>query len=387
MTWLLILGALTAYGTESNDALNQRLLGEATEQIAPASEPSGSTAVDASMVPSQQFAIEGLPAASEATAASPVSGLGTLYGMWPLGLGIVAAGGFLVARKKGLAVPGLSKGFAAPKVPMKVISRNTLGGNAAILLVDVEGADGVTRRLLLGTGGNATPTLVTDLGAAGEVHTPKTIEDAIPESFSMTMKQQMESVPQAPAPRASATPAPVQFAETQPARTEATPSTVYDELEYNPEGVEPGSDPLHTRLRRVHRHRATGSRAVISKSQKAVAQGGNWKVNQFSSTAQEGPTTEVDDQGITVKVRSSKSHLEAFAAKNVADEVASITPKAANTPAAPSRKRLDVSNAFEAELRRRVYDATPDERRARSEAAKALVDRMIQERMSQAQSA
>ena len=43
MTWLLILGALTAYGTESNDALNQRLLGEATEQIAPASEPSGST--------------------------------------------------------------------------------------------------------------------------------------------------------------------------------------------------------------------------------------------------------------------------------------------------------------------------------------------------------
>lgn len=307
--------------------------------------------------------------------------------MWPLGLGIVAAGGFLVARKKGIAVPGLTKGFTAPKVPMKVISRNTLGGNAAILLVDVEGADGVTRRLLLGTGGNATPTLVTDLGAAGDARTPNTIAEAIPESFSMTMKQEMAATPHVQTPRPVATPAPVRVEEAPAMRTESAAKTPYDEMEYNPEGVEPGSDPLNTRLRRVHRHRTNGSRAVIAKSQKAVAQGGNWKVNQFSNTSEGASTTEIDDQGITVKVRNSKSHLETFAAKNVAEQSMSPTPTAANAPAAPSRKRLDVSNAFEAELRRRVYDATPDERRARSEAAKALVDRMIQERMSQAQSA
>jgi hypothetical protein len=367
MTWLLFFLATTAFGAEQDNELNNRLLGEPTEQVA----AYDAMADDGIITPKSQ--LMGMQATGtkvpKAASASSMDAFQTMYGMWPLFIGIFAAGGFLVLRKKGVTIPGLSKVTAAPAIPMKVISRNSLGGNAAILLVDVEGADGVVRRLLLGTGGNATPSLVTDLGARGGQAKATSDGPAIPESFSMKMKQELGPVP-APKPA----PAPVQQQRKPVAFAE------FEEQEYNPEGVEPGSDPLHTRLRRVHRHRPAGARAVIPKT----ANGGNWKVNSFAADAEEGTTTEVDEDGITVKMSNSKSHLEAFAAKNVTteSEVAAVP-----APANDSRKRLDVSNAFEAELRRRVYDATPSERKARSEAAKALVNKMIQERMGQAQSA
>jgi len=248
---------------------------------------------------------------------------------------------------------------------MKVISRNSLGGNASILLVDIEGVDGVVRRLLLGTGGNATPTLVTDLGV----------------TCSPTALDETSSVPEAPVRFKAAVATPM----TAPIKAEVKAETVlpeaeYDDHDYAPEGVEPGSDPLQTRLRRVHRHRHPGAPSVVGKTIRATGQTDNWRVSQFGSEGAEMPET--------------PNHLESFAAKNVAERATSAahgapSPRLSRHEAVgrDDPKRLDVSNAFEAELRRRVYDSSPGERKARSDAARELVDKMIQERMGEARTA
>ena len=127
-----------------------------------------------------------------------------------------------------------------------------------------------------------------------------------------------------------------------------------------------------------------GAPGVAAKKRRKGQHAGNWRVNSFG--ADENGETEIDENGITVKLGGNKSHLESFAAKHNTDSEESSAPRLAKDSPSTSldRKRLDVSNAFEAELRRRVYDASPSERKARSDAARELVDKMIQERLGEA---
>jgi hypothetical protein len=363
MIWLLFFLVTSAFGTETQDALQQRLLGDVAEPIAMV-EPMEN---DGIVTPKSELLGRARTAKAKVEKSSPLAGMETVTSLWPFFIAIFAAGGFLVMRKKGLKIPGLSNTPLAPKVPMKVVSRNSLGGNAAILLVDVEGTNGEVRRLLLSTGGNSTPTLVTDLSATSVQNAPMIAsEPAIPESFTFTTKQ---------------TPVPANNPVQPRVRMDSlSPVAEFDDHEYQPEGVEPGSDPLQTRLRRVHRHRQPGAPSAATKK------AGNWRVKSFGSDQGETDTT-IDDNGITVRVAGGKSHLESFAAQNKSEE--QPAPRLAKVQPADSqdRKRLDVSNAFEAELRRRVYDASPSERKARSDAARELVDKMIQERLGEARSA
>lgn len=368
MIWYLFLFITSAFGTESHDALQQRLLGDVSEPVAMVQPIQD----DGIVTPKSELLARTRNSNATSEASATLGGLETVTSMWPFFIAIIAAGGFLVMRKKGVNIPGLSSTPLAPKVPMKVVSRNSLGGNAAILLVDVEGTDGEVRRLLLSTGGNSTPTLVTDLSADSGKNAPKIASGpAIPESFTFTTKQ-------APAPVNNPVTAPIRM---DTGRTDNVgPTAVFDDHAYNPEGVEPGSDPLHTRLRRVHRHRRPGSPSVEAKKS------GNWRVNSFGSEAVD-TNTEIDENGITVRISGGKSHLESFAAKNKSETRPAPRLAKVQPGAEPDRKRLDVSNAFEAELRRRVYDASPSERKARSDAARELVDKMIQERLGEARTA
>ncbi len=59
----------------------------------------------------------------------------------------------------------------APSAAMTVVTRTPLGDRSHLLVVDVTGADGERRRLLIGTGTGA-PSLVADLGAAPGSETP-----------------------------------------------------------------------------------------------------------------------------------------------------------------------------------------------------------------------
>ena len=186
MIWLLFFLVTSAFGTESQEALQQRLLGDVSEPIAMVQPLQD----DGIITPKSELLGRTRTTNATTEASATLGGLGAVTGLWPFFIAIIAAGGFLVMRKKGLNIPGLSSTPLAPKVPMKVVSRNSLGGNAAILLVDVEGTDGEIRRLLLSTGGNSTPTLVTDLSVNTEKNAPKIASGpAIPESFTFTTKQ------------------------------------------------------------------------------------------------------------------------------------------------------------------------------------------------------
>jgi len=373
MKWLPLFLATTAFANENDAELHSRLLG-GNEQGALTTETALNRPVDLGDINPLET-----PSSNAAASVLPPMSLG---GLWPffavIGLGGVA----IVMRKKGMAIPGLSKPTVTPKVPMKVISRNSLGGNACILLVDVQGADGEVRRLLLGTGGNATPTLVQDLGIQGQKTSSSTAE--VPERLEFkTILDSQQATSAAPSTQMRANKQVVDERSVPRVAPANTPD--YPEMEYNPEGVEPGSDPLHTRLRRVHRHRSPGARSAVKTAADAKANG-NWRVNSFASGMSPDEAMPLDD-GITVRVSSSKSHLESFAAKNTSNVESNPTARIQKTEDDGERKRLDVSNAFEAELRRRVYDSSPGERKKRSDAAKALVDQMIQERLSQARTA
>jgi hypothetical protein len=384
MKWLLLFLATSAFANENNAQLDERLLGPAEPSAIV--EMAGDSATTDVAVPARPIA--------QKSKGSVVSASGltqTMMSLWPLFVVILAGGGLLVMRKKGIAVPGLTKAKLTPKVPMKVVSRNSLGGNACILLVDVEGADGEVRRLLLGTGGNATPSLVQDLGSRGGKKAAQAA-DAVPESIQFTMRQEPtfqkrpEPAIQAPIPKRASGPVPTASAIPTEQPVNNTPE--FDDHEYVAEGVEPGSDPLNTRLRRVHRHRHPGGRSAARTVPKQ-SQNENWRVNSFAAGMPAENESGPLDEGVTVKVSAQSSHLESFAAKHQTEspEPKTAAPRVQKVEDPQERKRLDVSNAFEAELRRRVYDASPGERKARSEAARALVDQMIQERMSQARSA
>lgn len=74
---------------------------------------------------------------------------------WPAAL-LAVGGAFALRWKVGRAT--------APAAPIRVLSRQPLGDRSALVLIDVEDADGERRRLLVGTGPGA-PSLVADLGA------------------------------------------------------------------------------------------------------------------------------------------------------------------------------------------------------------------------------
>jgi hypothetical protein len=387
MISILLLLVSMAYSTENEQDLHARLLGTSDAQV--------------EMLGGQEFPADGTTLASTTrivTTASPqvqppvvqasVSNIEVVRGMWPLFLALLGAAGFYLMRKKGIKIPGLGSVATTPSVPMKVVSRNALGGSSALLLVDVEGVDGVVRRLLLGTAGNATPSLVTDLGTPGNEPAP------IPTGFADTRDGVEHTARGNAAPRtadpyqafeSAALEAAVELerereaAIRRPAQQATAAPIGMPEDEFEPQGVEPGSDPLHVRLGRLQRHRRTGDQPVASETSPpaTAGQGKNWRVNSFSAgDADTAPP--IGDEGI--KVEMSGSHLELLASKKKGS--APETVPANSSPG--SRKRLDVTNAFEAELKRRVYDASPSERKARSDAARALVEQMILERTAQA---
>lgn len=79
---------------------------------------------------------------------------------WVMGLlGLGAAGVMVLMRKQ------LQGKLTQSDQKMEILARQNLGGNAALVLMEVEAQDGETRRLLIGLGDGA-PKLVSDLGGS-----------------------------------------------------------------------------------------------------------------------------------------------------------------------------------------------------------------------------
>lgn len=145
---------------------------------------------------------------AESTAAAPsASGMGNLW-MWPLGLlGLVGVAGVAYRNRQ---VDGTSS-------EIRVLSRAALNNRASLAVVEVMGADGVNRRMLVGVGGGA-PRLVADLStlrAAGSA--PSAVVEETPDAVS-------EVVEEPAAVEADPTPARQNDAPTVEAQTEDKPA-------------------------------------------------------------------------------------------------------------------------------------------------------------------
>lgn len=113
------------------------------------------------------------PTAVEAPAPEP----GPAIPSWALPAGLLALGLAGAWRLKRDLNPA-----AAPS-PLRVIARQPAGDRSSLLLVEVPGADGQARRLLVGTGSGA-PTLVADLGLLSSAPAPVArapVDDAEPD--------------------------------------------------------------------------------------------------------------------------------------------------------------------------------------------------------------
>jgi len=384
---LLLVLITTSQAVETDQELHQRLLGTpyedtvSAEQVDPIDESiqsydlSGTGVSGTNQALSHQSLASTNPLQSRKApvASAAPSLLSTIQGFWPFMVAVVMAGAFYMFKKKGIKLPGIEAIAKNSSTPLKVVSRSTLGGAASLVLIDVEGADGSIRRLLLGTGGNNSPTLVTDLG---DQHGQQNSEwDAGPTML-------------APEPMAKEIPIPDKRVVSHEIGGEVA-LPVMAELDEDElvEGVEPGSDPLHLRLQRLRRHRRKAERPVHPKATESLSGGANgqagnadWRSSTYADATASASSAQAEPGSGVVFQRSnaSKSHIEKLAAKQERQRTAADPIAQKETDS-----KLNVNNAFEAELRRRVYDASPGERRARSEAAKNLVQQMLAERRAQ----
>jgi len=160
---------------------------------------------------------EPAPSAPTQTAAPP-------WWMWPMGLlGVAGAAGVVIRNRT--TTDGISD-------DIHVLSRAGLSRTASLTMIEVTGADGQTRRMLIGVGGGGAPRLVADLS------TPRTTVTAEEDWFQ-------EPVAEEPAPQTPARLHPKPLATPQAMPMAATDSAVGQRLSITTP-QEPAVDPLRT---------------------------------------------------------------------------------------------------------------------------------------------
>jgi hypothetical protein len=143
--------------------------GLVSDQYGPVTAPEPVAPADAATTTAESRAqrllgAEGTPAS--ASAAPAENGAGLRAWSIPLGIGGLAVAGVFARRRRGMA--------AAGSQPMQVVQRIALGEKSFLVVVDIPGVNGATRRLVVGTG-NGSPSLVSDLG---EVDAPARVSAA-----------------------------------------------------------------------------------------------------------------------------------------------------------------------------------------------------------------
>ncbi|MFT7518335.1 MAG: hypothetical protein ACI9MC_000466 [Kiritimatiellia bacterium] len=172
--WLVLLAGLAL--AQDPDSDQQRLLGpEPSNDVAAhahadsmaTSLPLVSADVAPAHTPAPLLAQRPAPAPAQQVMKTPIN-TGFIWSLaWPIGLVIGAGGLVWWARKKGIKIPGISKGgFAAFSIEgpsIQVLTRTTVGTNTlAVLEVSQDGSP--SRRLLVSLGPSSS-TLLADLDA------------------------------------------------------------------------------------------------------------------------------------------------------------------------------------------------------------------------------